>query len=143
MNYLDEINNGLFKESEHRTKMNIPPQADLLGFILVEQNSKVPVSRIVLNNQGPTFIYMTSKQMKKSFDRDIFICPHLQLIFNLSLTCDDKTVPLALYALQDGPDVKIIMGGFDDEDLEKIYKSIPSPNQFTIRINGALMQTFS
>ena len=75
-------------------------------FILVEQNSKVPVSRIVLNNQGPTFIYMTSKQMKKSFDRDIFICPHLQLIFNLSLTCDDKTVPLALYALQDGPDVK-------------------------------------
>ena len=37
MNYLDEINNGLFKESEHRTKMNIPPQADLLGFILVEQ----------------------------------------------------------------------------------------------------------
>ena len=32
MNYLDEINNGLFKESEHRTKMNIPPQADLLGF---------------------------------------------------------------------------------------------------------------
>ena len=58
MNYLDEINNGLFKESEHRTKMNIPPQADLLGFILVEQNSKVPVSRIVLNNQGPTFLFI-------------------------------------------------------------------------------------
>jgi hypothetical protein len=46
----------------------------------------------------------------------------------LSLTCDDKTVPLALYALQDGPDVKIIMGGFDDDDLERIYKTIPSPN---------------
>lgn len=108
--------------------MNIPHQADLLGFILVEQNTKVPVSRIILNNEGPTFIYMTSKQMKKSFDRDIFICPHLQLIFNLSLTCDEKTVPLALYALQDGPDVKIIMGGFDDDDLERIYKTIPSPN---------------
>ena len=114
-------------------KMNIPPQADLLGFILVEQNSKVPVSRIVLNNQGPTFIYMTSKQMKKSFDRDIFICPHLQLIFNLSLTCDDKTVPLALYALQDGPDVKIIMGGFDDEDLEKFIKVFHHLIQFTIK----------
>ena len=55
MNYMDEINNGLFKESEHRAKMNIPHQADLLGFILVEQNTKVPVSRIILNNEGPTF----------------------------------------------------------------------------------------
>ena len=59
-------------------KMNIPPQADLLGFILVEQNSKVPVSRIVLNNQGPTFIYMTSKQMK-SLLTEIFL---FVLIFN-------------------------------------------------------------
>ena len=41
MNYMDEINNGLFKESEHREKMNIPLQADLLGFILVEQNTKI------------------------------------------------------------------------------------------------------
>ena len=71
---------------------------------------------------------MTSKQMKKSFDRDIFICPHLQLIFNLSLTCDDKTVPLALLRFARWPRRKNHNGRFDDEDLEKIYKSIPSPN---------------
>ena len=67
MNYLDEINNGLFKESEHKNKNEYSSSSGSTWFILVEQNSKVPVSRIVLNNQGPTFILYDFQANEKVF----------------------------------------------------------------------------
>ena len=109
MNEYDAINNGIFFEDKHRIQMKIPPNAFFIGFTLINDETKVFVNRIVLSNEGCTFIYMTPKQMRKTIHKDLFICPYLQLVYNLSLSSEEKTMPLAVYGLDDGESTKMLL----------------------------------
>ncbi|OTM31435.1 hypothetical protein DWA11_03455 [Acinetobacter baumannii] len=128
MNEYDAINNGIFFEDKHRIQMKIPPNAFFIGFTLINDETKVFVNRIVLSNEGCTFIYMTPKQMRKTIHKDLFICPYLQLVYNLSLSSEEKTMPLAVYGLDDGESTKMLFASFEDDDIERVFKTIPSPS---------------
>ncbi|WP_171289466.1 hypothetical protein, partial [Acinetobacter baumannii] len=65
-------------------------------------------------------IFMTPKQMKKSFIQDVFLCPILELTLNLSLFPEQILLPLAVYAYQDDEDTRFIFAGFDDDELKKM-----------------------
>ena len=77
------------------------------------------VSKLVVG-QKCTAIFMTPKQMKKSFIEDVFLCPILEITFNLSLFPEQILLPLAVYAYQDDEDTRFIFAGFDDDELKKM-----------------------
>ena len=58
--------------------------------------------------------------MKKSFIEDVFLCPILEITFNLSLFPEQILLPLAVYAYQDDEDTRFIFAGFDDDELKKM-----------------------
>ncbi|TDI32999.1 hypothetical protein DWA10_20585 [Acinetobacter baumannii] len=71
---------------------------------------------------------MTPKQMRKTILKALFICPYLQLVYNLSLSSEEKTMPLAVYGLDDGESTKMLFASFEDDDIERVFKTIPSPS---------------
>jgi hypothetical protein len=114
-----EVNKDIFDIEEHRIKMNVPPQAEFYGFTLVNPKNNQFVSKLIVG-QECTAIFMTPKQMKKSFIQDVFLCPILELTLNLSLFPEQILLPLAVYAYQDGEDTKFIFAGFDNDELKKM-----------------------
>jgi hypothetical protein len=119
MNHFIEVNKDIFDIEEHRIKMNVPPQAEFCGFTLINPKNNQFVSKLVVG-QKCTAIFMTPKQMKKSFIEDVFLCPILEITFNLSLFSEQILFPLAVYAYQDGEDTRFIFGGLDSQDIDKI-----------------------
>ena len=99
--------------------MNVPPQAEFYGFTLINPKNNQFVSKLVVG-QKCTAIFMTPKQMKKSFIEDVFLCPILEITFNLSLFPEQILLPLAVYAYQDDEDTRFIFAGFDDDELKKM-----------------------
>ncbi len=119
MNDFIEVNKDIFDIEEHRIKMNVPPQAEFYGFTLINPKNNQFVSKLVVG-QKCTAIFMTPKQMKKSFIEDVFLCPILEITFNLSLFPEQILLPLAVYAYQDDEDTRFIFAGFDDDELKKM-----------------------
>ena len=119
MNDFIEVNKDIFDIEEHRIKMNVPPQAEFYGFTLINPKNNQFVSKLVVG-QKCTAIFMTPKQMKKSFIQDVFLCPILELTLNLSLFPEQILLPLAVYAYQDDEDTRFIFAGFDDDELKKM-----------------------
>ena len=119
MNDFIEVNKDIFDIEEHRIKMNVPPQAEFYGFTLVNPKNNQFVSKFIVG-QECTAIFMTPKQMKKSFIQDVFLCPILELTLNLSLFPEQILLPLAVYAYQDDEDTRFIFAGFDDDELKKM-----------------------
>lgn len=129
MSKFDDLNGGIFNESEHRKKNDIPDSAEMLGFSLFNYEANVLTKRIVLSNQGCHYIYMTPKEMKKHtyLYKNMFMCPFLQLVFNLSITTKQKVMPCVVYIYPHDHDMEIVFCSFDENDAKKVLDSIPSP----------------
>ena len=44
-------------------------------------------------------------------------------------------MPLAVYGLDDGESTKMLFASFEDDDIERVFKTIPSPSNspFTVK----------
>ena len=47
-------------------------------------------------------------------------------------------MPLAVYGLDDGESTKMLFASFEDDDIERVFKTIPSPSNspFTVKNLG-------